>query len=205
MWAWLQDLNLNNNPLGPPQPSFMHNYLYHGAPTYEEFGEISEGVKKAYPYYPSVFGRPGLAWAANVDAINRVGRLIDYCILGAADWYMAHALIGMLGHIQESSSNAYIRKLYQWQALCERWIKRDVGCVSGIVYHYFHGRKQLRQYATRGSILVGNEYDPDLDVKYDSQGLLQLETWDLRQVRMRDQIRQYFKTRLEDSTVGGED
>ena len=216
MWENLIDLSLIHNPIGGPQKGFMANYIQHGAPSYEDFQAI-KGQPEQYPYYGvGVFGRPGLAWAANVDTgINRVGGLIDYCILGAGDWYMAYALVGMLGTLVDGtqeggdtgfrSSSAYHRKLQQWQVLCERWIKRDVGYVSGTVLHDFHGRKQLRRYSSRGDILVNNEYDPDKDVKYDSQGLLQLETWEPRQIKMRDQIRAYFRARNEDSTTGGEE
>ncbi len=232
MWEWMQDLSLNHNPIGPPQPSFMANYIYHGAPDYEEFVKINKGECKCercvcrrvpdgkggwiwlafdpnpytYPGTRSVFGRPGLAWAANVDALNKVGKLVDFCIHGSGDWYMAYALIGMLKVVQEAiPSSAYVRKLYHWQELCERWIKRDVGLVRGIVNHDFHGRKFLRQYPTRDRILVNNGFDPDKDLKYDSQGGLQLETWEPRQIRLRDQMRQYFREMNGDSTTGGED
>ena len=234
MWEWMQDLSLNHNPIGSPQPSFMANYLFHGSPDYRTFVEIVAGRCKCercrckckrddkgrcvchcvdpdpYPYgylgSQSVFGRPGLAWAANVDALNKVGRLMDFCIHGSGDWYTAYALVGMLKVVQESvPSSAYVRKLYRWQELCERWIKRDVGLVRGVVNHDFHGRKKLRQYNTRDSILVSNGFDPDRDIKYDVQGLLQLETWEPRQIRLRDQMRRYFAEMNGDSTTGGED
>ncbi len=89
--------------------------------------------------------------------------------------------------------------MLMWQELCERWIKRDVGFTPGIVYHDWHGKKVDRGYGTRGRILYECEYNPDTDIKYDSQGLLQLETWEPRQIKMRDRIRQYFRDRDEDS------
>jgi hypothetical protein len=49
-------------------------------------------------------------------------------------------------------------------------------------------------------VLVNNNYDPDTDVKYDAQGLLQLETTNARQIKLRDQIREYFRTRNDDAT-----
>ena len=118
---------------------------------------------------------------------------------------MAHGLVGKMRVLHAKPTGALVRKLFQWQELCERWIKRDVGFVRGTLYHDFHGRKELRGYNTRGSILTDNAFDPDLDIKYDAQGLLQLETWEPRQIRLRDQIRAYFRARNEDSTTGGED
>ena len=228
MFEWLIDLSLNYNPIGSPQLGFMADYIKHGSPNYEKFIELRKlhkikPVKRKrattcpccnppypppYPYGSSLFGRSGLAWAANVDALDKVGRLIDYAILGASDWYMAHGLIGMMQAVaftEARSSKAYANKLLQWQTLCERWIKRDVGFVRGIVYHDYHGHKDLRGYGTRWNILVDNQYDPDTDIKLDTQGLYQLETYEPRQIVLRDQIRAYMRARNEDSTTGGED
>src|SRR6185437_13358600 len=36
---------------------------------------------------PKQLGRPGLAWAANLDAFRKVGGLVDFCILGSGDWH----------------------------------------------------------------------------------------------------------------------
>jgi hypothetical protein len=196
MWESMLDIDINNEAIGSSQPSFMSNYIKYGTPDPVEFAAL----RASYPYGPKGFGRPGLAWAANVDALYKAGGLVDFCILGSGDWYMAHALVGSLGtvsHIEEMQP--YVRRLMQWQTLCERWIKRDVGFVNGLVIHDFHGRKALRQYMTRDQILISNQYNPDTDVKYDSQGLLQLETWEPRQIKLRDQIRAYFASRNEDS------
>lgn len=197
MWSSMVDVDENQQVIGCPMPSFMFNYLTFGAPTLDEF----KSHKQRYPYGHKAFGRPGLAWAANIDAFDKVGRLIDYAILGAADWYQAHCLIGTAettfpGNVD--SSDAYVRRILQWQTLCERWIKRDVGFVAGSVWHDFHGKKQNRRYSTRNQILLRNHYDPDTDLKYDAFGLPQLETWEPRQIRLRDQIRQYFRQRSED-------
>ncbi len=209
MFEWLIDMSLNYNPIGTPQPSFMSNYIKNGSPDLEDFIKLNGGPSP-YPYYYGGKrvhpGLSGLAWAANVETgLNRVGGLIDYSILGAGDWYMAHGLVGKMRVLHAKPTGALVRKLFQWQELCERWIKRDVGFVRGTLYHDFHGRKELRGYNTRGSILTDNAFDPDLDIKYDAQGLLQLETWEPRQIRLRDQIRAYFRARNEDSTTGGED
>jgi hypothetical protein len=220
MFETMLDLSLKHNALGSPQRGFMANYIKYGSPNLEEFIKIQKAGERRedgcvcpppypYPYgkHSSVFGRPGLAWAANVETgINKVGGLIDYSILGAGDWYMAHCLIGKVAALsgEFKSSSAYLNRINQWEQLCERWIKRDVGYVPGLVHHDFHGDKSLRKYGTRGSILVNNKYNPETDIKYDAQGLLQLETWDQRQINLRDQIRGYFRARSEDSTEGGD-
>lgn len=199
MWEYMQDLDVNYNPIGNPLPSFMANYIKYGTPNPEEFKKLQDG-SNSYPYGSKIFGRPGLAWAANLDALDKVGGILDFSILGAGDWYMAHGLVGsMTVASSEYAGSAYERKLLEWQNKCERWIKRDVGYVSGIVNHDFHGKKKHRGYGTRGKILSENQYDPGTDIKYDSFGLLQLETWEPRHLRLRDQIRAYFRARNEDS------
>jgi len=221
MWENLIDLDYSHNPIGPALPGFMANYIKYGSPNPKQLLEIESKSRRCHchprhhthkhhrhrhhpkppQHYPygKIFGRPGLAWAANVDAFNKVGGLIDYCILGAGDWYMAHALVGTLETCTaEYAGGAYQKKMFQWQETALRWIKKDVGYVPGTVFHYFHGKKKNRFYGSRGKILHDCQYDPDKDVKYDSQGLLQLETWDERQIQLRDRIRAYFRSRNED-------
>lgn len=200
MWENLIDLDINFNPIGTAQPGFMSNYVKYGTPNPQEFRTLQKQSAIQYPYGPTIFGRPGLAWAANLDAFNKVGGLIDFAILGAGDWYMAHGLVGSMENARsEYAGGAYMNKLLEWQERAQRWIKRDVGYVPGTVYHDFHGRKALRFYGTRGKILSDNKYNPDTDIKYDLYGMLQLETWDDRQISLRDKIRGYFRARSEDS------
>jgi hypothetical protein len=222
MWQWLIDLNLAHNALGEPQPSFMYNYIKHGSPNPEEFVRLSANHAAKFgtdsEYYPStephpagvskrtLFGRPGLAWAANVDDFEPIGGLIDFSILGAGDWYMAHGLVGsMRVTAGEHYSPAYAKHLMQWQKKALDHVRKDVGYVEGTVLHDFHGRKQLRGYNTRGRILKDCVFDPDTDIQRDRYGLYQLVNIDARQWQLRDRVRAYFKARSEDSTTGGED
>lgn len=196
MWEYLINFGPHYEPISKPQMSFMKTYAAAGF-------EVPKGknVKHTLAGHSGsvALGRPGLAWAANIDALNKLGMLIDFCILGSGDWHMAHALVGgMEQGNQEHKLSAYSRKLLEWQARAERWIKRDVGYVPVTVGHWFHGNKKDRQYGTRGKILIRNGYDPETDIKYDSQGLLQLETHEPRQIKLRDQIREYFLSRNED-------
>lgn len=199
MWEEMLDLDINFNPLGAPQPSFMANYVKYGNPNPEEFRDLEKKHRKCYPYGGNLFGRPGLAWAANYEAFNKIGGLVDFAILGAGDWYMAHGLIGSMETAKsEYAYGPYMKKLMEWQVKAQRWIKRNVGYVPGLVVHDFHGRKANRFYGTRGKILRDCKYNPDTDIKYDMHGMLMLETWDDRQIMLRDKIMQYFRARNED-------
>jgi hypothetical protein len=200
----LVNLGIHHDALGPPMPSFMHNYLKFGSPTPLQHTDKAGGK---YPYGGGKgWGWPGGCWAYNVEALNKLGGLIDFCILGSGDWYMACGLIGemkMAIDVRIAPSQPYLAALLHWQEIAERWIKRDAGCVPGMLYHYFHGTTRNKGYGSRGDILTRNKFNPHADLKCDVQGLLQLETWEPRQIKLRDQIRAYFAARREDDTDGG--
>lgn len=198
MWEYLINFGPDYQPISQPQMSFMKTYEANGY-------QVPKGknVKHTLAGHSGMMtlGRPGLAWAASVDALNKVGGLIDFCILGSGDWHMAHALVGAMdqGSQEHSELSEYSKMLLEWQTKAERWIRRDVGYVGVTVGHWFHGDKKDRRYGERGRILIDNRYNPNTDIKRDVQGLWQLETWDDRQIRLRDLIRDYFKSRNEDS------
>jgi hypothetical protein len=151
---------------------------------------------------------PGFAWAARREAIDHLGGLLDFAILGAADKHMAMALIGKVDCDLSTRktwhpsyiSPTYLGQLLQWQTRAERYIRRDLGYVDGSVLHHWHGKKADRKYVERWKVLIEENYRPDVDLKRDSQGLYQLvDHGDLRSIRLRDKIRAYFRQRNEDS------
>lgn len=201
MWEYLINFGPQNQPMGRPDLGFMA--------TYERAGRIvPKGKTVPNPFDDSDYGamlglgRPGLAWAANIKTgLEPIGMLPDRLILGSGDWHLAHCLVGAL--MEWPGEFVHLNKLAKYlmdiQVKCERWIKRDVGFVPVTVGHWWHGNKHQRGYGTRGAILTDNQYDPYTDVKYDAQGVLQLETHEPRQIKLRDQIRMYFNARNEDS------
>lgn len=148
----------------------------------------------------NIFWHPGFAWAARREAIDHLGQLIDFAILGSADHHMAMALIGQAGRsIHKGVSRAYRDQVLDWQDRAERHIQRDIGFVEGALWHYWHGKKADRKYVDRWQILVESQFDPRTDLKRDWQGLWQLRVEGPRQIRLRDRIRAYFRARNEDS------
>lgn len=71
-----------------------------------------------------------------------------------------------------------------------------------IINHMYHGPKSSRGYQNRWNILLENNYDPLEDIKYDSNGVLQLED---KKIKLRDEIRKYFRSRWEDDNMLRED
>ncbi len=139
---------------------------------------------------------PGYAWAATRKALDTTGGLLDTGILGAGDNHMAHGLYGMADlTLGEGPGNAYKSAVLEWQDRAA-YLHRDVGYVPGALFHDFHGKKRDRRYQSRWQILRRHNFDPVKDLTRDSQGL-----WHLRpeRVGLRDAIRQYFRSRNEDS------
>lgn len=179
MFATAQDLGPYYEPLGQHY-GFAYSYLNN-----------LKGNKDYSNWHP------GFAWAARREAIDAVGGLIDHAILGAGDRHMAHALVGK-AHMTLNSklSNNYKQEVLLWQEYAERYINRNIGYVPGLLLHHWHGKKRDRRYAERWSILVKNQYDPMLDLKRDWQNLWQLTD---RNIKLRDDLRNYFRSRNEDS------
>lgn len=144
---------------------------------------------------------PGYAWAACREALEGTGGLIDFAILGAGDNHMAHALVGKLDFSAAKGLHPnYYKQLLYWQQRAERCVRRDVGYLPGTIFHHWHGKKRDRKYHDRWRILLDHQFDPAQDLKRDSQGVYTLhDHGDVRSIRLRDDIRRYFRVRNEDS------
>lgn len=168
--------------------SFVHDYI-HGVPDNNCYG--GKTWKRPNSWHT------GYAWATTKEHFSNLGGLIDFAILGSADNHMARCLIGEW----EKSVNGGVHPEYKemikiWQERCEKYIKRNIGYVKGGLVHYFHGAKSNRRYKDRWQILVNNQFQPSLDLKRDWNGIYQITD---RNPKLRDDIREYFKQRNEDS------
>lgn len=154
-------------------------------------------ITNPYGYYTGINWHPGFAWAARRSAIDNLGGLIDRAILGSADRHMAAALIGKIEtSYHPKVSPAYIKMLNIWQGRANQFIQKNVGHMDGLISHYWHGKKIDRGYSSRWKILYDDQYNPELDLKRDTQGLFQITD---RNIKLRDDIRKYFRSRNEDS------
>lgn len=145
-------------------------------------------------------GHPGFAYAITREAYEACP-FIDFAILGSGDRHMIAGWCGMIEQsVNQKISPEYMRKLLDWQAQVDRYVRRDVGYVPGSIYHYWHGKKSDRRYGSRWEILTRHQYNPDRDIKNDGYGLLRLaDHGDLRSIQFRDEIRAYMHSRNEDS------
>jgi hypothetical protein len=151
----------------------------------------------AYNYRKPVrgahLGQTGFAWAARREELEAVGGVVDWCIVGGNDYYMALALIGEAGVAQRVPG--YVRKLLDWQDLAEKHVRRDIGYVDGTLIHHWHGRRKDRGYETRWRVLADHQFDPRVDLRRDAQGLFELTD---EKPGLREAVLQYFRARSED-------
>lgn len=145
---------------------------------------------------PGTYWHPGYAWAATREAINIMGGLIDFAIVGAGDHHMACCLIG---EAQRSIPNGlhdnYKQGILAWEKRAAR-LHKNIGYVRNTIYHFWHGKKRNRKYKERWEILTSNNFDPIKDIHRDWQGVLSLHP---SNIELRDEIRNYFQSRNEDS------
>jgi hypothetical protein len=165
--------------------SFCHTYAKNGYKTHDCNG------------YTGKNGHPGFCWAFTRKAFNDLGGLIDWAILGSADFHMCKAFVGeALTSLDKRTSHAYRRRVKHWQERAQRVVKGNIGYVDGTILHGFHGRFANRKYVERWQILFDCNFDPDNDIKYDEHGLLMYDHPDPRLPLM---IKHYFEQRNEDS------
>jgi hypothetical protein len=148
------------------------------------------------------YWHPGYAWAFRRSAFNALGGLIDWTILGGGDKFMADALMGQNPNLPKSLGPTGRRWLQIWRDRADKYIRGNVGYVDGLVLHAWHGAKNRRSYDDRGQILVKADFNPELDLKRDDQGLWQLTD---RSRDLRDGIRKYFTARDEDGPTSPDD
>lgn len=119
-------------------------------------------------------GHPGLAWAATIKTLDNLGGLIDRCVHGSGDSHMANALRGDVHTYYLDQGNApqeFNRMLDEWQELCNKFVKRNVGVIQGVCNHYWHGSYGNRGYNTRWDLICHHNYDPYTDIVTEENGL----------------------------------
>ena len=185
--------------------TFAWNYLHQ-----DEFKARKLAQAKCDPYYGLPIprgaefpfgmppGAPGGAWAWRRSAFDKVGGMLDTCILGSGDWHMAFGLIeGTSSRLEtEYTGRAYNESIRAWQKRAAL-LTRNIGCVDNFAVHHFHGSHRQRGYGDRWQILVKHDFDPVHDIARDWQGVWR---WSENKPRLRDDVRRYFIQRMEDNT-----
>jgi hypothetical protein len=156
--------------------------------------------KTIQPGGPYEFAHPGFIWCATRQALDWLGGLVESAALGAGDHHMALALIGKVAlSIPGGVTTGYRRPLEQWQERALRHVNFDIGYMPGwTIEHSWHGRPEDRQYVPRWQIIVRNQFDPEVDLKRNTWGVLELTRAKPRLVHDLDV---YFRQRNEDGNL----
>lgn len=195
MFSHAIDMGPDMNPL-KIQNGFMWSYINNGCMPPQGCGHGGY-----YGGQRGQFWHPGFAWAARRRVFEKIN-LFDKAILGAGDHHMALAMIGQAERsYPKGLTKEYREAVMNWQGVVECHCNRNVGYVPGTLTHYWHGTKANRKYSERWKILIDNKFNPTTDITRDSQGLYRLNDYQApRYIRLRDDIRAYFRQRQEDCT-----
>ena len=84
---------------------------------------------------------------------------------------MAAALVGQVNSSLSpavfSACPIYVEWCRDWQERAVKYLKFNVGCMEGLIAHYWHGKKADRRYNDRWRVLVDNKFNPMRDLKKD--------------------------------------
>lgn len=143
-------------------------------------------------------GAPGGGWAFKRETLNSVGGLMDRCICGSGDSYMAFGMVGAFRGMQTNAfggfTPAFCKYIVDWQKRAAE-CHGNIGYVDQLAIHHFHGPMNKRGYGDRDLILAEEKFDPWADVFPDAHGVLQLTP---KKPRLAARLQQYFQSRCED-------
>jgi hypothetical protein len=123
---------------------------------------------------PYAYPHPGYAWAWARRTLDHVGGLFEYGGMGSGDHHMA---LGLIGHIDASLpggiSAGYRTAVTSWASRGAAEINGKLGFVHGTIEHPFHGRKGDRGYQSRWAMFLEHGFDPQVDLKRNTSGVLE--------------------------------
>ena len=188
-WTKAFDLGPQDNLLGV-HTSFCAQYqqsapLFAIRPKFWKF----DGGYEEYPH-------SGYFWACKREFLDWTGGLFDLAGMGSADHHMALALVGAVEKSWPAGTSAnYKAHLLRWQERCRRFVNGRIAALPGIIEHRFHGAKQNRGYLDRWSMFVRHGFDPDVDIKRNSWGVLE---WAGNKPELEREWDAYLHSRRED-------
>lgn len=142
---------------------------------------------------------PGYACAMTRQTYSKLGGLFEMGAAGAGDMHMVTSFIGKAEESYPSTvSPAYRNAVLAWQKRAKEAVGKSFGFVHGTILHQFHGKKSLRKYIERWSIITKNKFDPSKDLWKNPFGVIEISNAENPNFH-RDMLC-YFSERNEDST-----
>ena len=116
------------------------------------------------------YWHPGYAWACNRAAYDQMGLLYQSGILGAGDNILSHGFVEhATNSLKPGMTQMYLDDVKRFQDKMEGL---KLGYVPGTIRHFFHGKKENRNYWGREDILIKYNFDPTTFIEYNSDGLI---------------------------------
>jgi hypothetical protein len=116
--------------------------------------------------------------------------------MGSGDYHMA---LGMVGNykasVPASVSVGYANSIASWATRATIEVNGKLGFVRGTIEHPFHGRKSDRGYQTRWKMFLDSGFDPSIDLKRNTYGVLEFSG---AQPNLERAFDRYLRAREED-------
>lgn len=138
----------------------------------------------------------GLAWAARRELFDAVG-LYDACILGSGDRALVCAVLGFQEILPAALSlgPVHARHYQAWAQRFSDWVGSSYACLSGRIYHLWHGHPKKRRIDDRYDDLRPFQFDPFSDIELDTN---EVWAWASDKQAMHEYVARYFYSRMED-------
>ena len=142
-------------------------------------------------------GHSGMAWGINKNFYNKIGKIIDWQIVGQADLTFAFCCglkdkSKLLSFAQTQPMKDMLLKY------AENFTDVKFDYVTNEIYHLHHGSWKNRNYVKRFDIIIKHNYNPNEDIYYDENGMLCLTE---NGKRMENDVKEYFFSRDEDDLI----
>ena len=143
------------------------------------------------------YWHPGFAWACNRKAYEQIGGILEEGILGSGDNIMCHSFIKQAPErLKKGMTKEYMDFVRNKQTKFEGL---NLGYIPGSIRHFYHGKKENRNYYGREDILIRHKYDPNTFITRDAKGLI-IPTEICPKTFLKD-IMDYFEERNEDDGI----
>ncbi len=157
--------------------------------------EFSVGYKK---YQEGMVRHAGFAWAAKRVFIDKYG-FYDKSIIGFGDYIMSETflnknLYGVLKHFPKKMR----KDILKWSIPVKEYVKGNVSCIEGTVFHLWHGDRVNRLHGIREKWLRKYKFNPSKDIVI---GVNDLWKWNTNKNILHYNLKNLFKNRKEDVVV----
>lgn len=143
------------------------------------------------PCVRGITGAKHIKWSPLMNRIlNRLARIP--WPRPAAEWYIRRSVIHPPRPAPEERFYAHYLR---WAQSFYAQVQGQVGYVSGMALHLWHGNPVNRRYGERNAILRQYHFDPSADVRLNEQGVWE---WASDKPDLHQAVEHYFHTRRED-------